>query len=117
MSMIIASLSIGRTTSFAPDVAIAKLSAKKLFRIIDRKPKIVIDSKNSKKPVRSVKHIRITFLCYNKSLYLALIYSCCAIVLKHNKYDIIQINGHILKIIPDLFIYIVGLTYNKIGYY
>ena len=51
MAMIIASISIGRSTSFAPDVAEAKISAKKLFSIIDRVPKIPLDAKNSKKPV------------------------------------------------------------------
>ena len=52
MSLIIASLAVGRTASFAPDIASAKISAKKIFSIIDRVSDIVTDSKHGLKPVR-----------------------------------------------------------------
>ena len=38
MTLIIASMLIGRATSFAPDAVKAKLAANNIFNLLDRKP-------------------------------------------------------------------------------
>ena len=40
MALIMASMTVGRSYSFAPDVYKAKLAAKNIFRLLDRKPLI-----------------------------------------------------------------------------
>ena len=40
MALIMASMTVGRSFSFAPDLYKAKLAAKNIFRLLDRKPRI-----------------------------------------------------------------------------
>jgi ABC-type multidrug transport system fused ATPase/permease subunit len=55
MAVIFGALSVGQASSFAPNYAKAKLSANRIFAILDRKPVIDNYSEEGEKPVSSVK--------------------------------------------------------------
>ena len=59
MTLIIASMLIGRSTSFAPDAYKAKLAANNIFNLLDRKPLIEICDGEAECPVSIY-----IYLCY-----------------------------------------------------
>ena len=57
MTLIIASMLIGRATSFAPDAVKAKLAANNIFNLLDRKPIMAICDGEAECPVSIILYI------------------------------------------------------------
>lgn len=51
MAVIFGAFAVGQTSSFAPDYAQAKISANRLFKLLDRVPEIDSSSTEGKQPV------------------------------------------------------------------
>ena len=57
--LIMASMSTGRATSFAPDAYKAREAAKHIFDLLDRKPRIEICADDAKFPVRACCQLKL----------------------------------------------------------
>ena len=51
MAVIFGAFAVGQTSSFAPDYAQAKISASRLFKLLDRVPEIDSENKEGATPV------------------------------------------------------------------
>ena len=57
MAVIFGAFAVGQTSSFAPDFATAKISAARLFKLLDRVPSIDSYDKEGLQPVSTKIHV------------------------------------------------------------
>ena len=64
LALIMAAMSVGRSTSFAPEVNKAKIAARNIFSLVDRKSAVDPEQTKGKRPVSKLIDTLLSYL-YN----------------------------------------------------